>query len=178
MRIQITSIIFLAVIIAPALTTFFWMHYQRSAVKHDVELKLVAGVDNNELVLLKFTKDESRKKLKWEHSKEFEYNLLMYDVVKTKTVGDTIYYWCWPDIKETELENKFSGLVNEALGSTPFQTEKQEHIISYFQTLYYMQYASWQLSPTETGDIKPPVTVFNFFSSFLFAPFTPPPELV
>ncbi len=177
MRIQITSILFLFVIIAPALTTFFWMHYQREIVKHAVELKLMSGVDKNELVLLKFTKDESRKKLRWEHSKEFEYNLLMYDVVKTQTIGDSIYYLCWPDIKETQLENKFSGLVNEALGSTPFQTETQEHFISYFQTLYCMHNVPWQLSAIETGNNKPPVTKFNFFSSFLFPPFTPPPEL-
>ncbi|MFH1049421.1 MAG: hypothetical protein V1779_00660 [bacterium] len=49
---------------------------------------MIAGLDKDELVLLKFTEEELVLKLRWEHSKEFEYHYQMNDIVDQAIQGD------------------------------------------------------------------------------------------
>ncbi len=56
------------------------------------------------MVRLKFSKTEITTKLNWKHSKEFEFNNQMYDVVDKVVTRDSIRYWCWWDFKETEIK--------------------------------------------------------------------------
>ncbi|PTB91022.1 hypothetical protein C9994_16285, partial [Marivirga lumbricoides] len=108
------SISLFIILFAPGLITYSWLSHQKRAVKHEVKWKMIAGMDKNELVLLKFTSEEA-KVLKWEHAKEFEYQNEMYDVVEQQTIGDTTYYWCWWDHEETALNKQLSLLVVKAL---------------------------------------------------------------
>ena len=60
---------------------------------------MIAGIDKSELVLFKFSKEETTTKLNWKHAKEFEFNQQMYDVVEKQVSKDSIHYWCWWDFK-------------------------------------------------------------------------------
>ena len=51
---------------------------------------MIAGIDKKELVFFEFSHTENQQKLKWKHSKEFEFNGEMYDVVKKITSTDSI----------------------------------------------------------------------------------------
>lgn len=144
---KLTSIWLLVVLIAPASVVYLWLQYQKAIVKHAVKERLLENLEANELVLLKFTVAESTSKLAWEHSKEFEYNDQMYDVVETKIIGDTIYYWCWWDHAETKLNLQLSQLVNSAFHSDPQNQEKQQWLISYYKTWYVLGNFYPKLSP-------------------------------
>ncbi len=98
--------------------------------------KMIAGIDINELVLLKFTEAESQSQLRWEHSMEFEYKGQMYDIVKKEIKGDISYYWCWLDHEETKLNRQLDSLVAQVLWNNPQRQEKQNKLIEFFKKLY------------------------------------------
>ena len=81
LAVSIVFAAFLFILFAPVATMFLYLHFEKAALKREIKWKMVAGIDQNELVLLKFSKEEAEKQLRWEHSKEFEYEGQMYDVV-------------------------------------------------------------------------------------------------
>lgn len=73
--------------------------------------------------MLKFSKEEAENKLEWEHSKEFEFSGVMYDVVYKRIKSDSVFYWCWKDVKETELNYKLTQLVEKAADTNNTKSE-------------------------------------------------------
>ncbi|GAA5032817.1 hypothetical protein GCM10011506_23060 [Marivirga lumbricoides] len=135
---------------------------------------MIAGMDKNELVLLKFTSEEA-KVLKWEHAKEFEYQNEMYDVVEQQTIGDTTYYWCWWDHEETALNKQLSLLVVKALNNIPERQEQEEWLSNYFKSLYLLNPSSWNFNSTGLTEHKS--SVYFLINYFTYIPLpTPPPE--
>lgn len=100
---KLTGIFLLAIMLVPFTGTYFWLQYQKKIIRKEVKTKIINKIDRKELVMFIFTKEETETKLRWEHSKEFEYLGQMYDIVESNTNGDTITYWCWHDHKETKL---------------------------------------------------------------------------
>lgn len=126
---------------APFLGTFTWLSYEKSQVKRALKKQLIAGVDKNDLVLLKFTPEESQK-LRWEHDKEFEYNDQMYDVVAKEVIDGVIHYWCWWDHEETHLNKRLQNLVANALGGDMQRKEKRDHTIRFYNSLFCAQHTT------------------------------------
>ncbi|MCF8298985.1 MAG: hypothetical protein K9J13_15660 [Saprospiraceae bacterium] len=177
MKNRIIAILFLFLLIAPALIVFSWLNHKKSVVKHQVKLMIIDGIDKEELTLLKFTKQESETELEWEHSMEFEYKQQMYDIVETEVVNDTIYYWCWLDNRETKLNKQLAKLLINALNADPQRKEKQEYLVSYFKSLYCSNHFIWNHSIFET-EVKPSFNFLNFYKSLSSPPSKPPPRLV
>ncbi|MFH0756439.1 MAG: hypothetical protein V2B15_04040 [Bacteroidota bacterium] len=137
--------------------------------------QIIAGIDREELVLLKFTEEESRTRLQWKHSKEFEYNKQMYDIVKTEIKGDTSYYWCWLDSKETKLNEQLDELLNAALRKDPGKKENQERLANFYKSLFCEQLADWHLHAFQTEQ-----SLFSYYFNYLtisFPPPVPPPKM-
>ncbi len=76
----------------PLAATFAWLHVRKALVRAVVQEEIQAGMDEEALVLLKFTDTEAQLLLHWEHDREFEYLGQMYDIVETEQIGDTVYY--------------------------------------------------------------------------------------
>src|SRR5690606_39601506 len=87
---RLIAISLLFVLFAPVMTIYLYLQFEKSAVRREIKWKMIAGMDEEELVLLKFTKEETQTKLRWEHSKEFEYDGQMYDIVSKEVKGDSI----------------------------------------------------------------------------------------
>lgn len=94
-------------------------------------------MDKEQLVLLKFTEEQKQKELDWEHSKEFEYRGEMYDVVEFEVKGDTTYYLCFEDKKETRVKTHIRELVSNILGNNPQNQENGRRIMTFFKSLYH-----------------------------------------
>jgi hypothetical protein len=134
-------IVFLALsclLVDPMVSTFTWLHYKKAMVKKEVKRRIVEGIDRDELVLLKFSKKETKTKLRWSHPKEFEYNHKMYDIVETKTEEDTVYYWCWYDHEETMLNRHLEEVAHQALGKGPKIRKEGLLLIPQFKSLYFL----------------------------------------
>ena len=134
----------LLLLIAPAVVTYTWIQQRKRVIKKEVKWKLIAGIDKSELVLLKFSKQEIHTKLDWKHSKEFEYNTQMYDIVEKQNINDSVYYWCWWDFEETKLNKQLRTLlVSVYKNDIPFK-KKQSEILDFYKSLYFFHINVWQ----------------------------------
>ncbi|WP_299671934.1 hypothetical protein [uncultured Polaribacter sp.] len=107
---------------------------------------IIKGIDKEKLVLLKFSEEEVIQELKWKHSKEFEYKGEMYDIVETKEVDHIIYYWCWWDHKETQLNQQLTELVKNIFNQNPQKTQKENQLISFYNLLFISNYSAFSSS--------------------------------
>lgn len=137
---------------------------------------MIDGMNKEELVLIKVTKAESESKLRWEHSKEFEYKSQMYDLVSSETKGDSIFYWCWWDHQETKLNKQLAELVTKALNGDPQRREKKERMHAYFKSLYCSGIFSWNPDLSDFELLQSSIYLVNF-DSIPSSTITPPPEL-
>lgn len=173
---SITVIILLSsLLIDPMVGTLTWLHYKKSVVKKEVKRHIIKGIDNDNLVLLKFSKQETQTELRWSHPGEFEYDRKMFDIVKTKTEGDTVYYWCWYDHEETMLNRKLENIADQALGKSPNVRKEIALLISPSKILYFPFSFSSDLSIPDF--LCNQVDLFYSLSSqIFFKPPTPPPQ--
>jgi hypothetical protein len=162
---------------APALVTYGWLQLRRAVVKKEVKHWMIAGMDKESLVLLKFSEQEARSTLRWEHAGEFEFNGNMYDVVETRQLGDTLYYYCWWDHAETQLNRQLEALVSGVFNTDPQQSERRQQLSDFYQSMFHSAPFIWRISAflALVGSDFPlfntcPLAVF-------FCPPTPPPEL-
>ena len=123
----------------PAVISFAFLHYQKNQIKKAVKQQIVQGVEEKELITLKFTKKESKTKLRWEHPGEFEFGGQMYDVVGATVVGDTIQYKCWWDHAETALNNQLDSILSIALGKNKQRNEQQKNLFNFYKSLFFKE---------------------------------------
>jgi len=161
--------------VAPIAVTFTWLHFQKKQVRKEVKWKMIAGLDKEEFVLLKFSKAESLSQLKWEHSNEFEYNNQMYDIVERAVKGDTIYYWCWWDHEETRLNKKLNELVAFALGNNTESKDAQKRLVNFLKSLFHPETSVWESIVYQFEQKRTPY-ILNY-SSVSFPPLVSPPEI-
>jgi hypothetical protein len=112
------------------------LYVHKRQVRKALKWQLIAGVEREALVLLKFTPEEARTQLRWKHAGEFEYRGEMYDIVETAIHGDTAYYWLWWDREETQLNRQLQALVGQALRQDPERRAAQARFFDFFETLY------------------------------------------
>jgi hypothetical protein len=112
------------------------MQQRRHTVKKEIKRKLIKGVNHEELVLLKFSIEDSKTKLKWKHAREFSFEAEMYDVVSYEIKSDSIFYRCWWDHEETALSKKLDRLLFFALGQDQPSNEKNNLMFDYYKHLF------------------------------------------
>ena len=127
--------------------TYTWLRVEKYQVKRQIKRQLISKTNKNDLVLLKIAHKDSSLLL-WEHSREFEYQEEMYDVVDSRQKGDTTYYWCWWDHEETQLNRQLQALVNKAFGKDPYHEANRERVENF-----------------TSGLICVPIPVFKFIAS-------------
>lgn len=139
---------------------------------------MIVGMDKSELILLKFTQTEINTKLNWKHSKEFEYNGKMFDIIEQETNGDTTSYLCWLDKAETKLNKQLRELVAIALGNNPQNQNQQKQLTHFIKSLYCNQLSEIKFhTPINTS--THPFLSKNFALLFQINSIpTPPPKIV
>lgn len=141
----------------------------------EVEQKLAAGIDKSKLVRFGFTKKESETKLNWKHSREFEYEGQMYDIVEQSHEGDSLFYTCYKDHKETRLNNHKERIIAKALGQDPTRKSQSEKLINFIKTVFSRDSFAWFPFSPESSTIQ--FSTFNLqFSTFSPTPLSPPPK--
>lgn len=173
---KLTAIFLFFCLVAPFFGTYGWLKMEKRKVKKTIKWRMIAGMDKSELVLLKFTNEEAETQLEWEHSREFEYNGQMYDVVEKSVHGDTIWYRCWPDDEETKLNLQLNELVASAMGKNPVNKDSRDRLNNFLKSLYCSDSSDKNLLANNAKKISP----FHFssdYSSIRFSPPAPPPEI-
>jgi hypothetical protein len=125
---QLFSILLISTLIGPFLGITLYLKHEKRMLKREIKHRIIEGIDKSELVELTFTDLEAETQLRWEHSKEFEYNGEMYDVVESKSDNGKITYWCWWDNEETSLNKQLNKLLARALNDqTPSKNSSNAH---------------------------------------------------
>ncbi len=136
----------------------------------------MANIDKSELVLLKFAQAETQTKLRWEHSREFEFEHQMYDIVESEMVGDSIHYWCWWDHEETALNQLLKELATQTFNQHPQNKKQQEKLINYLKSLYCIHHLEADSIVYFSPQPKPFADTIEY-TSLSTSPPTPPPRL-
>lgn len=160
----------------PLLTSYGWLSFQQFEVRHEMKSLIMSGLDDDELILMKFSQVETQLELAWEHSREFEYRGEMYDVVRTDSIGDSMYYWCIWDVEESTVKKKIRDLIMIALGQNQTDSNTRDYVIQLLRNLFLQQILSFEIINREIPDsymIKPTLA----FSSRYLIPGVPPPRI-
>jgi len=167
------GIVLLICLVAPIVTCYCWIQHHRRCIRREVKHSIIAGIEKEDLVLLKFTKEDSTN-LEWKHSKEFKFNNYFYDIVERENHGDTTYYWCWWDYKETQLSKQLYTLLPYALG-TDTNNQKQDQQLSLLLKNLFLETSSSQSSILA---YYKPIHLFkaSLYNSVKRKPLAPPPN--
>ena len=172
---QYISILLILTLVIPTIGMFTWLQAQKQAVRKEVKHQLLAQTDRSELVLLKFHPNEMDDKLEWEHSREFEFDDEMYDVVEQEVHGDTTYFYCWWDHEETTLNRQLNELLTLALGQNEDHHQNKQQLQQFFLSLYCLE-----------NEVDVPIVEFKtemsttyefYWDSRSTKPLAPPPDL-
>ncbi|WKK76088.2 hypothetical protein QYS49_01265 [Marivirga salinae] len=160
------------------MVTYLWLNHQKKQIKREVKWKIIEGIDKSELVLIQLSKSEAAEKLEWKHSREFEFEGEMYDVVEFAETTDSIKYWCWWDYEETVLNKNLAEVVNNLLGNHPDKQEKEQKLISFYQSLFSEKVFQWQA--LQFAEVSNPETDYRFISkmNIISIPNPPPQKIV
>ena len=175
---RLIAISLLFILFAPVVTIFLYLQYEKKVVRREVKWKMIAGLDQEELVLLKFSKEQTETELRWEHSKEFEYNEQMYDIVSTEIKGDSIFYRCWWDHEETALNKRLKNLVVNAFDQDENKRDAYMHLQVYLWSFFYTEILDWEMIPSQKVFIVyQDIIHAKHFISLPISPPKPPPKL-
>lgn len=122
--------------LAPACITYLYLKVQKQKVRKEVKHLIMDCIDKEDLTYLKFSAQEIESQLNWKHSKEFEFQGQMYDIVYKVEKPDSIIYWCWPDHEESMLNRDLDELVASILGLDPHRHEKNNQLFDFYKKLF------------------------------------------
>ena len=165
----------LAFVADPTAGSLTWLNLERSIVKKAVDRHIVAGVEESDLVLLEFSREETGTLLRWEHAREFEYDGQMYDVVETWAVGDTVFFRCWWDREETALNNRMRALALRAFGDAPRVGDTGASLATSSRPSSFVRPGDWAFPTPGPSDPRTPPPADRYLSIVL-PPLTPPPR--
>jgi len=136
---------------------------QLAHVRHEMKQRIKAGVPEEDLVLLKIAKAEEQNSEVFEriHSREFRYKGEMYDVIRLEEKGNTTYYTCIHDVKESKLFEQLDEMVVKTLTEDTRERHQQEIMLGFF-TKVYLPGVRPELSYFQTKA----KSVFAYYASF------------
>jgi len=149
---------------------------QQRQVRKEIKEQIRQGVPEGELAVITVT-PETETLLEWEHSKEFKYKGMMYDIVRKVIIDEsTIVYYCVSDTQETELFASLDELIKKNMnrkndGNNPAkdlfkllshvysQPEKHDYAVFETTTAFTCEYPQHYSSPVLAITSPPPKTV-------------------
>lgn len=164
--------------ISPLCLNYAFLKLRQYKIKEQVQHKLLQEVEPSELVTLRFTAEEAKEQLDWEHSREFEYKGQMYDVVSKAVKGDTIIYTVWWDKAETKIKNELkrvlAGFLQRDMSRQPFQ----EQLSYFYKHLQCLSIASWHLTKEGIDQVFTFQMPYLYHEKVDFSPPVPPPNSI
>lgn len=135
------------------------------------------GIEDEELISFRFDKNEMEKSvnyIEWIEDDEFRINGEMYDVVKKKVSGDTVYLYCLHDEKESVLLSTIEKLLNQLINDPPKTLNNFNNFINLLSQLYSNPPIQDYILPIGDKYFFPSIT-YNILDGVYFH-ITPPPR--
>jgi len=171
------SILLLFVMLFQATGWLFIFEIQQCEIRREIKQQIKAGVPEQDLVLLKISRnleEKSNSIFQRIHEREFRYEGNMYDIIRREAHGDTTWYYCLSDEKETQLFANLDELVKRDMNQNP---ERQQQIGKLFHLLGSLFFNSRDNDLFVYAGEEIESTDFLFrLKTWIGTPLTPPPE--
>ena len=171
-------ILFILALTLPFIGVYGWLKFEKSTVRRSVKHRLMEGIPKDELVQFTFAKRDTSILLDWKHSKEFEYQGEMYDIVTRYYSEDSVKYDLWWDHEETALNKKLAQLTNNLINQNPVEQSKTNYIAFVIKSMLFENQQIVIKTPFQEEllyilitDQKP------YYSTRVIKPLCPPPRL-
>lgn len=132
-------LILLTCMFLPFAGSYLFFSIRAKTIKKEISSIILKGISEDQLVNLTFSLTDADKQLNWKHSREFEYNGHMYDIVRSAVKGDSITYTCFRDHKETRLYQEKQKSIAKALGHDPLQKKQNERLRIFFSNVFLQE---------------------------------------
>jgi hypothetical protein len=153
---------------------FFVFKILQHEIRQEIEQQIKAGVPETELVLLKIFEAKPHLAFQRVEEHEFRYDGKMYDIVRQEAHGDTTWYYCLADEKETQLFANLDEVVKQDMTGNPQHWKQIDELLRLLGALY----CSHKTEGLFIFSNEQNVATLFFFSlkTWDFIPSTPPPE--
>ena len=172
---KLVSISLLTLFIFASVGGIAGMLFLQYRQKARVEAMIHSDSHHERVTRLHLTKDQCRN-LVWEKpDREFRYQGMMYDVIRSKTHPDgSIEYECYRDDKETAITDAITQHLKPDHDSSSDSRNMAVQVFRFFSTLYYQS-----ANDVRPAVHQPPAPSFNYVN--LYIPINPasqdqPPE--
>lgn len=151
---------------------------QQQAIRSQIKQQLKTGVPAEDLVTLRIARaweEKGNDRFQRIHAGEFRFDGEMYDIVRTEVRGDTTYYTCIHDVRESGLFARLDEMTAESL-QEPAMAGKRNRIIEWLSLEYC---ASGITVPRAGNGFTVPHPVYaEHYSSVSRDHISPPPEYI
>lgn len=173
MKSIITIILILGIIYNSIGNIIVFSIYQAS-IRKEIRNYIKTDKSKKKIELLKFSKADLKKRvIRFVKHDEFIFNNQLYDIKRSKIVGDSIFYFCINDTKEKDLIDKFSkDYEKKSDGKSKSNTTKNinskinEYLVINFHSLLLIKNILVFLD-----------NYINFYHSLFHQPIAPPPKI-
>lgn len=172
---RIAIIVLIFTICFNSLGYYVCINLIKKQVKKEIKSQIKQGVPQQQLITIILSQSNSNQ-FKWLDKKEFLYNGVMYDIVKSDRLkdGKQIFY-CINDTQETKLFKHLRIIVNESVNGNPSNRSAVTLLYLFIGGLFF----------EEAGNFKPAVSSISisFGSSFscyimpVLSKVAPPPKV-
>jgi hypothetical protein len=168
------SIALLFVMLFQTAGYFFVFKTQQHKIRREIKQQIKAGVPEAELVLFKILEGKPNPAFQRVEEHEFRHDGKMYDIVRQESHGDTTWYFCLADEKETRLFANLDELVKQDMAGNPQHRKQVDELLRLLGVLYF----SHKIADFFVCSNSQRAATFFCFSlkTWDFSPATPPPE--
>lgn len=145
--------------------------------KKEVKQIIKAGIPDEKLVLKTFHKDIFENEFdnfKWTKKNEFRFKNEMYDIIKTEFKGDSVYFYCFHDLKESKLFKNLDQIVSKFFNEDKEKQNEFDNTLSSFNRFYSVNNASFSSISNSSNKLKFFSAQGTTLSGFYTNKFRPP----
>jgi hypothetical protein len=167
--------VLLFVLIAPPSAAYLWLRLEQKSAARTVKHTLMKEGRLPGMIWLRFSRHQSAA-LSWKHAAEFELNDIMYDVADSALTPDSVFYFCYPDLRETHARKILAALTQKLINSNSEHQDRQTRF-----ALFCSRLVPPPTSATLPGNLFKYITEKFVYptpqtQSFFLIPPAPPPE--
>ncbi len=107
--------------------------------KKEIRRLIKMGVPDELIVKFRFQKDIRHKiytDMKWFKYDEFRLDGKMYDIISESVIGDSVYFSCIHDVKESGLFARWESYLDDFLSQNPLQKNELQSVFSFYNYYY------------------------------------------
>lgn len=172
---KLISTLLIVVYIFPFWGIYSILQYQKHQIRAEVKKAIKMGLLEEELMTLTFKASETDSLLHWRHSKEFEYDGELYDIVDFTQHGDSIAYLVYWDYAETKIKRKLDRLTTDIANKIIHSRDAADISFLDITNLYFFDGAFKAFLIPESGSGLSSY-LNRIYTDNINTPVTPPPR--